>query len=468
MAKQFTIEELREAKAAIDQLMGTKHDPASTVSTWAQPHGLGGLLSQSGARPNMFSTIVRPTNTFMSAIPLRPSNKLNEVFEILTGQTATAGSRAADVCSEGPLAGRLKVMRQVIPFGTMKLDTEIDRIPDIGLRRDYADVDRTFENIETLDSPFIPDVVNQGNNINTVAGKKMYETGLAIERSVEFADIVGVAGGTSADPDLIPFISQYAGLEAMVRTGLTDSISGVAAPAADSVVVTHNASIDSNGTNGAGFVTNVVDAVYAVREIARQVGMGDVVHAIVMNPKMFRAVAYKWACEYYTTACTGTTANPNFQNATEVVAARDEMLRNRVLMVDGEPIPVLLSTGIPTPGVSNNVFNSDLFVVPMQWRGAPLIYRQYFPLNNGDISQLGDILGPAAPRVMNNGLYLMGHRTTNGFCTKLEFVSRMRLILDAPFLAARVNDVQFTYRAQTRDVRVGESLYRNGGVSSRV
>ncbi len=468
MAKEFTIDELREAKAAIDQLMGVKNDPASTVSTWAQPHGLGGLLSGSGVRPNMFSTIVRPTNTFMSALPLRPSNKLNEVFEILTGQTATAGSRAADVCSEGPMAGRLKVMRQTIPFGTMKLDTEIDRIPDLGLRRDYADMDRTFENLETIDSPFIPDVVRQGNNINTVAGKKMYETGLSIERSVEYADIVGVGGSTSNEADLLPWISQYSGLEQFIKTGYADSVTSVLAPAADSVVVNHNASIDSNGVNGADFVTNVVDAVYAVREVARQVGMGDTVHAIVMNPKMFRAVAYKWACAYYTTACTGTTSNPNFQNSTEIVAARDEMLRNRVLMVDGEPIPVLLSTGIPTPGVSSNVFNSDLFVVPMSWRGNPLTYRQYFPLNNTDISQLSDILGPVAPRVMNNGLYLMGHRTTNGFCTKLEFVARMRLILDAPFLAARVNDVQFTYRAQTRDVRVGESLYRNGGVSSRV
>lgn len=467
MAKQFTIEELREAKQAIDQLMGTKHDPASTVSTWAQPHGLGGLLSGAGVRPNMYSTVVRPENTFMSAIPLRKSRMQNEVMEILTGQTANAGTRAADVCSEGPMAGRLKVMRQVIPFGTMKLDTEIDRLPNVGLRRDYADLDRTFENLQGNDSPFIPDVVNIGNNLNTVAGKKMYETGLAVERTVEFADVVGVAGGTSNDPDLIPWISQYAGIEQLVRTGYVDSVSNVAAPAADSVVVTHNASIDSNGTNGADFITNVVDAVYAVREVARQVNMSDVVHGIIVNPKMWRAVAYKWACAYYATGCAGTTANPNFQNSTEIVAARDEMLRNRVLMIDGEPIPVLLSTGIPTPGVSNNVFNSDLFVVPLQWRGAPLIYRQYFPMNNVDITQLIDITGDG-PRIMNDGLYAMGSRSTNGFCTKLEFVAMMRLILDAPFLAARVNDVQFTYRAQTRDVRVGESLYRNGGVSSRV
>jgi hypothetical protein len=41
------------------------------------------------------------------------------------------------------------------------------------------------------------------------------------------------------------------------------------------------------------------------------------------------------------------------------------------------------------------------------------------------------------------------------------------LILDTPFLAGRVNDVQVTFRAQSLDVRVGESLYRDGGVSSR-
>jgi len=64
-------------------------------------------------------------------------------------------------------------------------------------------------------------------------------------------------------------------------------------------------------------------------------------------------------------------------------------------------------------------------------------------------------------------LYAVGGRTTNGFCTKLEIISQTRLILDTPFLAGRVNDIQIPYNVSSFDPYMGMSDYRDGGQSSR-
>jgi hypothetical protein len=41
----------------------------------------------------------------------------------------------------------------------------------------------------------------------------------------------------------------------------------------------------------------------------------------------------------------------------------------------------------------------------------------------------------------------------------------MRLILEAPFLAGRLDDVWYTYLPKSRSAMPGASLYANGGLS---
>lgn len=468
MAKQFTLDELKEAAVALKELqiqIGEKHDPASTASTWPGPHGTNGLFADGTVRPRMFSAIPGVVDEIVNSLPLVPSNKDNEIVEILTGITATEGTPAADICSEGPGAGRLKVMRQTVAWGEMKVDTEVERLNNQGRRRDYADLDRQVVNLMVENNPYIPDFVTK--NINTRLGKKAIELGLGVTLGYSRTDFVGVQGASSSAAYLNQFISQYDGWERKVKTGYTDSVSGVAAPDADSVIIPHNAAIASNGTNGVSFVENVVDAYYSVVNIADEVGMGDVTFEIWMNRKTFRAVAYQWACAYYTAMCgVGTAGLPIVQEATAITQIREEMLRNKILMIDGVPVQVRVSDGIPATGIANQQYNSDIYIMPRYWRGEPLVYRQYFPLNNAEAQEF--IQNSPEARIINGGLYAVGRRTTNGFCTKWEFYSKSRLMLEAPFLAARINDVQFTYRAQDRDVFVGDSNYKNGGQSGRL
>src|SRR5678816_495200 len=271
----LTVEQLKEAAVALQEMgIGAKHDPATTASTWYGPHGYGGLFNPGAVRPDMYSTVPRTTNNFVGAIPLVQSLKDNEIYEILTGVTATAGSSAADSCSEGPTPGRLKTCRQTFAWGEIKIDTEVHRLANFGRRLDYQDNDRNVLNWMPPESPYIPQVPTM--DLNTRLGKQFAELGLGVELGLELVDIVGVAGtagGSTAYKNI--FISQYAGLENLVKMGITDSVSGVACSAADSIIVTHNAPIGSTGTNGGTFIQNMVDLYFGAKERARIVGMGD-------------------------------------------------------------------------------------------------------------------------------------------------------------------------------------------------
>jgi hypothetical protein len=105
-----------------------------------------------------------------------------------------------------------------------------------------------------------------------------------------------------------------------------------------------------------------------------------------------------------------------------------------------------------------------MYFVPLSWAGRPLIRLEYFNLGNQYIQEWTGFINPDRRRVINNGFYAMGYNTVS-FCDEYLFGSVMRLILETPFLAARIDDVEFSYLAQTRDPYPGTSMYVDGGIS---
>lgn len=468
---ELTPEQFVEAVKQVSEALGYKHDPASTVSNAVLAHGPGGLFSSPGPRPNMYSTVPRPID-LAALIPLVKSDNVNERWEVLTGVTATEGTRAADICSEGPTPGQLKVCSQTFVWGEMKIDTRTQRLNQFGRRNNYADYDKNILNLDPSAHSLIPEILNAAN-VNTDFGKLVMEVVLAIEKSYASVDINGVAGATSAPAgavntaDYLPWISQFSGLLAQIATGKVDSVSQVACPAADSVVITHNAPITSNGTNGQSFTSNILSLVRSPIQRANRVGMGDFDFVLAVHPNAWWQITDVWACTYNTDRCTGSAGNPVSESAVDVTERRDAMRNGNYLLVDGMRIGVVFADGLQWDGVSNNVWNTDILLIPLNWRGQRLLYRQYFPLNNPQATAWNNWINPQEARILNDGLYAMGARSTNGLCKKAEFYSQQRLILDTPWLAGRLNDVQITYTLQGYDPFIGQSQYRDGGQSSR-
>ena len=64
-------------------------------------------------------------------------------------------------------------------------------------------------------------------------------------------------------------------------------------------------------------------------------------------------------------------------------------------------------------------------------------------------------------------MYLFTKREAGG-CVEFELSMKMRVFLETPFLAARWDDISFSYSAQTRVADPGTTfLYKNGGATYR-
>lgn len=105
-----------------------------------------------------------------------------------------------------------------------------------------------------------------------------------------------------------------------------------------------------------------------------------------------------------------------------------------------------------------------MYLVPLDWKGRPLLRFEYFNMGNQYITEWNGQINPEKRRILNNGMFMMGYQST-GLCDKFLFASKMRLILETPFLAGRIDNVAFTYLAATRNAIPGQSLYVNGGRS---
>lgn len=91
---------------------------------------------------------------------------------------------------------------------------------------------------------------------------------------------------------------------------------------------------------------------------------------------------------------------------------------------------------------------------------------EYYPMDNQYTTEYMNNFGLQTVGTLNNGLFLVGKRDT-GLCLEWHFQARMRLILEVPFLAARIDDVQYSFYEPIREAIPGSSRFVNGGVSYR-
>lgn len=455
--------------------IGRKHDPASTTLTATPLHGpfpgnanQFGIFSGAGVRPQRFSALAHPEDGLMDLVSIERSEYTNELLEIMTGQTDGSGSNATGFCGNPPVAGSLKTCRQSFVFGDFYIKTQLNALPKIGELRNRADVPAQILNAGPTGSPLIPDIMFQMTDTRDQLAVELYTLGNEVKRSITRVGVQGDDTVASASTER-GFISEFDGLDIQIASGKTDSVSGIACPAADSQVLSFNALI--TGTIGGGDGRNIVQAIsdmtFSAKELADKVGMSGVVWAWLMRRDQFRALTETYACNYATYRCTNTNAGqPQNQDAMTINALRLSMLQGQYLLVDGIEVPVVFSDGIPRETLANNQYKADMYLIPVSWNGMPLLKLQYFPMDNQYITRFRSLTDPDEVQVINNGMYLVGKRATP-LCLEYHFAARWRLILETPFLAGRIDDVWYNYLARLNNPYSGESGYRDGGVTYR-
>lgn len=449
---------------------GAKHDTSSATPSAQALHGpfpgdntKFGVFSGAGVRPGMIGTLAR-VNTILRNIPFVQSLNYNEVIEIMTGVTDSSGTNNTSACATAPKAGDLKVMRQVSNFGIIHEGTKVDDVTQAGLRKDYADVDRQLWNTAMAESPLLPQVPGADGDglMNSRLRSSFYTLGVGIERAASQVAWVGTAGTESND--YLGVARQWAGMENLVKTGYTDSVTGLAAAAVDSAVFNFNAAITGGSS---AFVTSLTDLVYSLIARAEALSIPDVRWALVMRPDLFREAAKQVAADLPTYVSAGSSTSIVNREGDSLYRNFISMFNNNYLTIDGQNIEVILDNTIPRQTLANNTYKSNIYMLPLSGLGRPLLYAQYFDMGNPVAEELVNGFGiDGESRVLNGGLYRVFKRITKG-CVEYDVFARLRMILEAPFLAGRLDNVWYTSSIKSRDPISGMSYYANGGVTYR-
>ena len=459
---------------------GAKHDTSSATPNAAPLHGpfpgaptQFGILSQSGVRPGIFNGTAQPRG-ISQIIPAFKSVILNETIQVLTGVTAGSGNNNTSACADAPVAGDLKTMSYTNTYGIVHIGTKIDDVTQIGLRRDRTDVDRDVLNNAMQTNPFLPRV--PGIDGEGIAQSRLraaiYTLGTELGRNMGPVQYVGVAG--TENNTYRGIARQWNGLDRWIRSGYVDSVTGLAAPRADSLVYSFNGVITGTGTgaftSGRTIVQAITELIFSMQDMDSQLGLGEVNRALVMRPDAFLALVDQWACTYAVAYCgDGTAGQPVTRDAEATRRRRDEMWNGRYLLVNGEQFPVIFDDSIPREVLANNNYKSDIYLVALSWNGQPMLFAEYFPMDNSEAEQFLTGMGiqEATSTTVNDGLYRVFKRQTKG-CIQYDFFARLRLTVLAPFMFGRIDDLFYNSYYRQTDSTPGASYHLNGGSTYRL
>jgi hypothetical protein len=475
--KAFTTEQIKELAAIFNEVR--KNTPASTtLPAGGQLHGPltdssgnWSVLSGLGVRPEMWSAMTRPRSLVRALqAPMRSFN-YNELLEIQTGVTPGSGTNATGFCADPPdVTGDMKVCRQNIIFGDYYGKTKLNAIPKVGQVRNYADVTRQIINAGPGENPLIPDFMYRLDDTQSVLQYNLWLFGQSVELTLERVLIQGNSTLTSVNTQL-GFISEFDGLDRLIKTGYTDAVTSKECPAVDSYVLDFEAALGNTipGDAESRYIQDALnDMIYALNTRAEDNTVNDFVLAVVMRKELFRRITDYIACNYASSRCSvnGTNTRLNIEGS-DFIRLRDGMRTGKYILVDGVEYPVIFSTGIDLEGTAQDTFRTDIYFVPISGKGRPLTYLEYFPMDNPYATEASNFPVEGRRAAYNNGLWMAGVEET-AMCNEYHFASRMRLILDTPFLAGKITDITFTYDTDmTRDPYSGESMYADGGVSYR-
>lgn len=469
---EFTEKQISEMSSAGLLNFGQKNDPSGALPTASTLHGANygnssqfGLFSAPGVRPDRFSTLARP-RSMTSLLRPQKTELINEIVEIVTGQTAGTTANATGWCADGALAGVLKTCQQTYAMGNFKMRTRIIPLQEVGQLKNRADIPGLILNNPPQDNPLIPEMFYRLTDDRSQLQYEFFTLGNQIARSMEVELWRGVAG---TDTSITGWWKDFNGLDSLVKTGYVDALTQVACPAADSTVKSWNADIGAT-VGGSNIVQTFADIYYAKNDLADMVGMSGVTWAWVMRKEQFRALTEVWACQYSTYRCSSTNAGqPIMITGDETNSLRLEMQNGQYLLIDGIRVPVVFSDGILLERLGSgtpNVLRADAYLLPISWNGRPLIRLEYHDMGNQYAAELANMVYTSA-QFINNGMYMLTKNERDG-CIEFTISMKARLFLECPFLAARIDDISFQYSAPTRVADPATTwLHANGGITFR-
>lgn len=441
-------------------------------------HGPGGVLSIPGMEPGIVNALVLPEHTLRTALPWMRAASDNPIHVILTGLAASSGSEATAACDVGKTPGNLATCAQVLPFGELRMATRAIQLNKLGRQQNRCEI---------LDPRLIGDPLARlpvpaevaGNDLLDEKKQRIRETLFAMERDYAAWDISGNPTNTAGSAAS----RQFYGLETQINVGHQDALANpaVPCPAADSLVVPLSPKAWSS--DAAAIVRKIHDVVRRQELLVRQTGLDPVEFVFVMQYAQFIEASYYWPCNYYTIGCVGPTGSQIQLSGADLTSMRDAMQAGMwqgqdigpYLPIGGKPYRVLFSEYLTETETApaSGIFASDIYFLPIR---SPRFVDSQGWISFYEFIDYGQTLSPAAQSAMRNtdeaiviggGRFILYEIENTGLCWQWGLVEELRLVVRAPFLAARFTGVRYTDAVPARSGIPGDPNYAAGGVGGR-
>lgn len=449
-----------EAVALLNMMASGIRTKDAGTTPGAQLHGPGGLLATQGMNRGIWNAMIVPRG-LSGKIPIRPSVDTNDIIPILTGQLAVTGNAPTAACTDWPLAGQFKICRQMHPFGRQGLQSQVLQLDNVGQIVNRGEFrDQVLLGEPATDNGNLPGPVNWASAMQREYEKKLAELYLGYYRHYATRFWTGnpqTSAGSTGD-------IQYRGLDLLINTGKRDAITGVACPAADSIV------IDLNGTNinsnGGAFYDIAANTILNLDRLAEQVGL-NVDWAIVMRGGLFMQLTAVWPCIYATSHCLPGANIVRTSSLEEQTQMRDEMRNGRYLLIEGKQYPVIVDDNLTETIAAGNVvgtYQSDAYFVPLRANGEPTLYWEYFNMDAEAIQAAASMAPQGFFSTLDGGRFLFLRLSPTHTCMQIEIIEKPRLVLATPFLAAKWQNIRYSYSIHERTPFTSDTYFVNGGL----
>ena len=473
-----------ELIATVVHLLQTTKAVPSSTPTSVYGHGPGGLFSAPALERPLFSAMLLPRQGLLSRLPVERNRYAQPLYGIITGQTATNNTSletSMGPCDDPPDTGLLKLCTQTRYFGRQSRQTRVLELDRMGLLQDRGE----HLDLQWIGNPLAPSGTGAGAPtlpglagnaaLTDEVGKVLMEFAVAWAR--DFA--AEVYTGNPANNSTGGGRKYFRGLDLLINTGYRDAYTGVACPAADSLVRNAgNVNLSTDVTGARTIYRNITDIYRQLRFNASAMGLDPVQWVIAMRPSLFYELTEIWPMVYATTRgqAWASAATPINTSAEYLIRERDRQrgdlyrYTGQVLMIDGQEVEVVLDDAIAETSVGNGVYSSSMYFVPITVLGGAqrVLTLEYLPYDGecGALESAQAFGVGSFYQVTDNGRFLWHFKPPTNFCVQFLAKTEPTLVLRTPFLAARYTNIRYTPVSHERDWNTSGSYFVDGGQTS--
>jgi hypothetical protein len=424
-------------------------------------HGPGGLLGTLGLNKQIVNAMIMPRG-LAGRIPVRPSVNTNELYPVLTGQLASTGSEPTAACSDWPIVGSFKTCKQTFTFGQQGRMSQVLNIKYAGQTINRGEFrDNVLLGKPGGDLP-TPGPINWQRVFQTEWEYKLGELYNGYTRDYARYFYTGNRMTTAGSQGWI----QYEGLDRQIKTGKIDASTGARCAAVDSLVIDFNGA--SINTSGGSIYTTLANAVNNLERLSEQLGL-EVKWAISMRYGAWLMLTSIWPCIYATSGCPTSYGVVRTSSLEEQTNMRDQIRRTRMLPIEGNEYEVVVDDAINETVAAGGVtgtYQSDIYFVPLTVNGEPSLFWEYFPFDVEATAAAARMAPQGQFEPTDGGRFLLTKLSPTHTCVQAEIVERPRLILLTPWLAARFQNLRYSYAIHEREWDPASEYFVDGGSST--